>query len=98
MLVERLSEEPAPGQEFGDGETLTPETCSWPTVEWQVSPSDIRKLRPFPSLGSENSGIFAVQVAASVHVVDRVADTHSAPNENGGQAVWAAASRENSGF
>lgn len=79
------------------GRTLTPETRSRPTVERQITPSDIRKLSIFPSLWSEESSIFAIKVAASVHVVYGVTDTHSAADENGGEAIWAASPRESGG-
>lgn len=64
----------------------------------QVRPPDIRKLVTLPSLGSELHGVGAVEIFASVHVVDYVADAGVFGDEDWGGAVGAAAAGEEGGF
>lgn len=57
-----------------------------------IPPSDVRKFRTFPSLGSKLIGIVTIQIFSSVQVVGYKSYTRSAAYEQWSSAIWTAAS------
>lgn len=75
----------------GEGGLLTTETRSRAAVEGQKPPA---RSGGGPSLRMELVGVGAVQIAATVHGGEVVADDCSCRDEDGGLAVGTAAERE----
>ena len=70
---------------------LTSETHAWSTTEGQIAPSYIVQSHVFPPLRTILPRVLAVEILASMHVVDRVRNWHSCTNEYRRSSVSTAA-------
>ena len=77
---------------------LTTETKSGASMKRQIRPSDIRERRTFPSLRAKLHGVLAIDIFASVHVVNRESNSHSTANKNRRASVRTTPSRQPSRF
>jgi hypothetical protein len=77
---------------------LTPEADSRASMERHETRANLGQLRVLPTRRVESGSVGAVDVGASVHVVDRVADAYAAGYEDRGLAVRAATTGEHGCF
>ena len=87
----------------GKRRSLTPNAHPWPAVERQVSPPDPLEVHfivdiGVPALGTELFGVAAIQLLATMHDVDGIADGSPFLDEDRCFAVWSSARRQDGGL